>query len=92
MKSVDYSLKDIYYYMNYQEGDEKERALKEIFHHFMVWFIDRGYTLSILTSDQCEHKELYLRGKNLLRYLPDLKPRKAQPQTTICPCKNSRTI
>lgn len=53
MKSVDYSLKDIYYYMNYQEGDQKEKILKQIFHSFMVWFIGCAYTLSILTSDQC---------------------------------------
>lgn len=72
MKDLNYSLKDIYYFMNFREGNEKEKALKEIFHDFMVWFTDREYTLSVLTSDQCEHKNLYLRGKNMLRYLPDL--------------------
>ena len=78
MKKKEYGLKDIYCYMDYKKNEGKERTLKKMFQEFVVWFLERRYSVYVLRSDQCEHKEKYMKGKNTLRYLPDVRSKKNQ--------------
>ena len=53
MEGKDYSLKQIYGCTNFHEGFEEERKLKKAFHRYLVWFLDRRYSIYVLNSEQC---------------------------------------
>ena len=66
-----YSLKNIYQYMNKDTSvDGKERMFKEVFREFVVWFLRKRYTTYVVQSCHCKEEEAYIRGKNVLAYLP----------------------
>lgn len=64
--------------MNFNVGTREEKQKKKMLNEFFVWFLRKRYTIEIIKSEQCEFKEIYLRGKNLLRYLPAVKPKKGK--------------
>ena len=71
LKKKTYSLKNIYEYMNKEiSGDGKERMFKKVFSEFVVWFLRRRYTTYVVQSCHCKEEEAYIRGKNVLAYLP----------------------
>ena len=76
LEKKEFSLKNLYSFMNFDQAEGKEKTLKKIFQQFVEWFLDRRYSVHIITSDQCEHKEKYLKGKNMLRYLPSVRSKR----------------
>jgi hypothetical protein len=68
------SLQNLRQYLDYkQEANREEKPINKAFNKFYVWFMHNRYTLHIVQSEDIQHKEIYLKGKNKLVYLPNIK-------------------
>lgn len=67
------SLQNLRQYLDYKQEGSLEDPIRKAFNQFYVWFIHNRYTLHVVRSDDIQHKDIYLKGKNKLIYLPNIK-------------------
>ena len=70
-----FGLKDIYSFMNPDESKGIEKTCKFICQEYFIWFLTKRFSIHVITSDQCEEKDAYIKGANMLKYLPHLRNR-----------------
>lgn len=80
LKGKNCTLAEIFDLLNFASSFGRERTIKRTIYIFLNKYLGKYYSLKVLRSDQCEHKEKYLKGKNILRYLPALKPKKCKKE------------
>ena len=62
----------LYDLFNYEEGSEEEKLYKAAFLKFYRWYTKDRYAIHVLQEGKILDKQLYLREKNFMVYLPHL--------------------
>jgi hypothetical protein len=67
------SLQQLRQFLDYNGVNSEYKAVNKAFNQFYVWFMRNKYTLHVVQSEDIQHKDIYLKEKNKLVYLPNIK-------------------
>ena len=68
-----FGLGRVYDILNVEEGNQEEIKIKKVFSYFCKWFLRKRYPVYLVKESRVTDKKIsYVKGKNILMYLPNV--------------------